>query len=520
MTLKVKAARSSMFMAAMTVGVRPIVMLLNIITARLLGPDAFGLIAMAMIVVGVSNLVTDMGMRTALVQTKLDIKKAAHYAFLIVMAGSLLVTGLIILFAVPLANLLGGGAPLVPILRVISIYVTLDGLWIVPGALLQREMRFRQLSIAQIPAEVAFTAIAIPLAFMGFGVWSLVIGRLCAVTLRGILVWSFYRPWIWLRPQRWEKESVRSLVSFGARSTSSAMLRYFQTQYDTWFVGRHLGTIQVGYYSKAYDLTTRISDMMTSAIFGFVMYPFYAKVQDDRARLARAYLKSTAMVFFMIVPVSIGMAVTASLTIKVLLGNQWLPMIPIWQVFSLYGLTRPISTNSSPVFLATNSPQRNATASLVLLAVMIPLIFLLSGPYGAVGVALAVAVGYVVTMFFNIYQVNTILPGTASKTLLQSLPSLVAGVIMAAGILVLEPFIFRLTGGENIMALIAVILLGAVIYGLVTFVLQRALILELYELVVQATGLDKRWPRLLPQRLRTRKQGEIPEKPVDSLETR
>jgi O-antigen/teichoic acid export membrane protein len=245
--------------------------------------------------------------------------------------------------------------------------------------------------------------------------------------------------------------------------------------------------------------------MLTTSIFGNVLFPSYAKMQDDKARLSRAYLKSTAMVFLVIVPVSIGLAITAPLLVPILLGSQWIPMIPLWQIFSLYGLTRPISTNSSPLFLATSQPRRNLTAGLLLLVVMLVFIFLLIEPYGTVGVAVAVAAAYTVAMFFNIFQVNQILPGTASKTIAQSLPFLFAGGLMAAGTLAAQSTIINLAGGENVLALVLIILLAALIYLAAILILQRALVLELYELTILALGFDRRWPRLLPANLRTTK---------------
>ncbi len=498
--LKVKAARGGMYMAAMSFGLRPISMALAVIVARLLAPADFGLLALAMIVFNMVNYFTDMGMRPTVVQTKEDINKVAHFAFVIVMTASIAFTLLIVLLAQPLATLLGGSGELVTVIRWMSIYVTIDGLWIIPEALLRRDLRFKQLSLSQIPGELASTLIAIPLAMAGFGVWSLVIGHLAGKFLQVIIVWIFYRPWIWLRPQKWDREIVRGMFQFGLPSMGSGLTKFFQNQIDTFIVGRQLGTTAVGLYNKAFTLTTRLSDMLTTSIFGNVLFPSYARMQDDKPRMARAYLKSTNMVFLIIVPVSVGLAITAPLMVPVLLGAQWIPMIPVWQIFSLYGLTRPISTNSAPVFSASGQPRRNMTASFVLIGVMVPLILLLIGPYGITGAALAVSLANVVAMGFNVFQVNQILPGTATKSLLQGVPFMIAGGIMALGVLLIQQPLINLAGGENILALILIIVVAALIYLAAILVLQRALVVEIYTLLIQAMGIDRRWPRLLPSR--------------------
>lgn len=177
----------------------------------------------------------------------------------------------------------------------------------------------------------------------------------------------------------------------------------------------------------------------------------------------------------------------------------------MWQIFSLFGLTRPVSSNSAPIFLATGQPGRNLTASLVLLGTLVPLLLLLIEPYGAVGAAVAVSIASVIAMLFNVWQVNQILPGTAVKTFTQSLRFFLAGGLMGAVVWFTNDAIITLAGGENLLSLLLVILVAAAVYIGAILLLERALILELYELLIKALGLDKRWPRLLPAHLRSGK---------------
>ena len=497
-----KTARGSMITAATLLGMRPITMIFDVILLRLLVPADFGLVAMAMILMNTTNLFTDMGMRQVIVQSRHDIKKVGQYAFVIVVIGSALVNLLVVLFARPLATLFGGGEPLVPIIIALSFLITIDGLWVVPDGLMRRNLRFKQMALAQFISDLIGSFTSIIFAYMGFGVWSLVIGSLTGKTLRGVMLWFYARPWFWLRPQGWDREVADSVVRFGAPTMGSGLLKYFATQWDTWFVGRALGVTAVSFYSRSFDLTTRVSDMLSNTLFGQVLFPSYAKLQEDRPRLTRVYLKSTSLVLMLMIPVSLGLLVTAPLLVPVLLGEQWRPMIPVWQIFCVYGLTRPISTNSSPLFLAVGKPRNNVSASLVVIGIMVPLVVLLIGPYGILGAAAGVLVAYTLAMFFNVYQVERILPGSARKTLLQSLPFLLAGGLMSAAIWAAWDAVIALAGGENALSLILLITLGALTYLAVILIVQRPLIVELYELVISALGLDRRWPRLAPRRPR------------------
>ena len=498
-----KTARGSMITAAVTLGIRPITMIFDIILLRILNPTDFGLLAMTMILFNTTNLFTDMGMRQAIVQSRHDLKKVAQYAFIIVMTGSILVNVLVIFLAAPLAGFIGGGEEVVPIIIGLSFIITIDGMWVVPEAIMRRDLRFKQLALSQFISDLIGSITAIVFAFMGYGVWSLVIGSLTGKGLRGLMLWFFARPWFWLRPSGWDREVAESLVRFGVPTMGSGLLKYFASQWDTWFVGRTLGITAVSFYSRSFDLTTRVSDILSNALFGQVLFPSYAKLQDDKPRLSRVYLKSTSLVLLLMIPVSLGLLVTAPLFIPVLLGEQWSPMIPVWQLFCIYGLTRPISTNSSPLFLAVGKPRNNVAASLVVIVLMVPLVILLSRPYGIVGAAIGVTIAYPLAMFFNVYQVERILPGTAPKTLRQALPFLLAGGLMCAAILSAQDLVVRLAGGENALSLIVLIILGALVYLAVVCLVQWPLVVEIYELVITALRLDRRWPRLAPHRPRT-----------------
>jgi len=101
--------------------------------------------------------------------------------------------------------------------------------------------------------------------------------------------------------------------------------------------------------------------------------------------------------------------------------------------------------------------------------------------------------------------VNQILPGTARKTLALGIPFLLSGGVMALGIALLQGPIMNTFGGVSVAALIVVVIWGALLYVAATVVLQRALVLEVIEVLIKALGIDRRWPKLVPHRLRPSK---------------
>jgi PST family polysaccharide transporter len=445
-------------------------------------------------------------MRSAVVQSQQDIKKVAYFAFGISAGFSVLAYLLILAFAEPLSTLLGGGAALVPVLRVVSLMVIIDGLWIVAEALLKRDLKFKEVGLAQMSGQIIYAASSVFLAWMGFGVWSLVYSTLAQQVARLALTWYYSRFWRRLRPQPWDGAVVRSLLQYGVPATGSGLMRYLRDNWDSWLVGRRLGAASLGFYNRALHETTVLTSMVGNTIFGYVLLPSYAKVQNDVERLKRGYLTSLNLVLITVVPVAVGIFILAEAIVTVLLGEQWLSIIPVWQIFSLYALTRPISANASPLFMAMGKPIYNLHASLLGLAIVVPLVLWLIGPLGIIGVAAAVSVSHLITMIFNVYQVNRLLPGTARKTLTMNFPFVVSGGLMAIGVQLAKAPLLQLTGGEyNIVSLVLLIGIGALIYLSLTLVMQRDLLKEIFDLTVKALELDKRWPRLAPQRLRPSK---------------
>jgi O-antigen/teichoic acid export membrane protein len=249
-----------------------------------------------------------------------------------------------------------------------------------------------------------------------------------------------------------------------------------------------------------------MTSLATTTIFGYVLLPSYAKIQDEKDRLTRGYLRSTMLVMLISVPLAVGIAILAEPIIHVLLGDKWLPMIAVWQVFALYSLTRPIAANASPLFMAMGKPNYNLYSSVLGLVLMLPLALWWIGSMGIVGVALAVTVSHVATLLLNIYQVNKLLPGTAVRTFTDNFSFVIMGILMGIIVKFAEAPVLQLVGGEhNLLSLLILVFIGAVIYGGLVFIFQRSLVIDILELLVKSLKLEKRLPRFVPQRLKTSK---------------
>lgn len=477
-------------MGTVSIVVRPLQVVGTIVLARLLDPNDFGTVAFAMVLLGTAYMFVGLGMDSALIHTQHDRAKVAFQTFVVTAITGIVAYVFLFINTNFFLSLLGDLDP--EVFRRLLPLVLISTLTLIPEAMLSKELLFGRVSSALIASELAYMGVAIVLAWQGWGLWSLVYGKLASALLKAILIWVFNPSWDWLIPKPWDGTIMRSLFHYGLQTTAGGVVSYFHTHWDDWFVGRNFGTQALGYYSKAYDLSNNMLTGFSRSIINGVFFPSYAKIKDDQARLTQVYLKSLYVVLLIMVPIAFGVLFTAPQLVPVLLGDKWIPMIIVLQIFAFMVLIRPLSENTVPLFLAVGRPRYMLWAGLALSIVMVPLIFGLQD-FGIEGVAVAVVISHLVGAGFNAVLVERILPGTARLTGIAFAKFIGIGLLMLLVLYLVNPYILELFGGpESLSALICVILLGIVVYGLLAWFTQRPLLLELLQLFDTALSIKKR----------------------------
>lgn len=481
-------------MGGVSLVVRPLQLVGTIILARLLEPSDFGTVTLAMVLIGTSYMFVGLGMDAALVHSNLDRKKVAFQAFIISLFSGILSFAVLSINAEIISSILGDVD--VAVFRGLLPIILFTTLTIVPEAMLSKELRFNRLSAAVILSEIIYMLVAIILAVMGYGLWSLVYGKLASALARAIFVWLFNPSWEWIKPKTWDWDIMRSLLRYGLQTTAGGIVSYFHTHWDDWFVGRQFGTTALGYYSKAYDLSNNVLSSFSRSVINGVFFPSYTKIQNEKERLTRVYLKSYYVVLLMMVPISLGMLVLAPELVPVLLGPKWLPMVITLQIFAFMVLIRPLSENTVPLFLAVGRPNYMVRAGLVLSVVMVPLVIVLSR-WGIEGVAVAVVISHIAGVAYNLFLVERILPGIMRPTLTAFVKFAAMGFVMALIVQLSKPYVLQLTSGiPNVWTLTILVLIGVVVYCGLAFLTQKALIFELIQLFLTGLKIDGRFPKL------------------------
>jgi O-antigen/teichoic acid export membrane protein len=288
--------------------------------SRLLHPVAFGLMALAQIVVLFVQFFVRMGLASALVQkpelSKEDVRAASTAG---VAVGVVLYA---VLWALaPVISDLFRAPALTSVLRVLGVTFLIEGTSMVGLGLLRRQLRFRELSIITFATYVlGYVVVGIGLALLGAGVWSLVIGAL--VSSASQMVWQYallrhpVRPVLQWKPYQY-------VCGYGMRLSGAHVLDYVGSNLDTFTVGRFANTAVVGQYSRGYYLAVQPLRVYLAQTLTNVLFSHLSRIQEDAVRLRRAYLSMLMLSGLVVFPVCAGMAVAAREFVRVVLGPQW-----------------------------------------------------------------------------------------------------------------------------------------------------------------------------------------------------
>ena len=330
--------------------------LVLIVLARLLEPREFGLVGAAMVVINLALMFAELGLRPALVQRAILAPRHLHTAFTtsIILGGFF---GLLLILAAPVIASFFRLEQLQPIIKVIALIFPIYSLTFVAEAMLERELQFRLLAMVNIISYlVGFGMVGISLAFLGFGVWALVVARLASgATVATALLLVQPHP---KRP-RWDWQSFKELMAFGGGFTLGRIFNNVARQGDNLVVGRFLGSEALGLYGRAYQLL-----VFPTALFGNVLdkvlFPSMAKIQNDPKRLELVFRRGVTLLALLFAPISVVLLVLPPELILVLLGPKWLEVTLPFQILAIGMLFRASYKMSDSLARATGAVYRGS----------------------------------------------------------------------------------------------------------------------------------------------------------------
>jgi PST family polysaccharide transporter len=351
MTLRERAAKGLTWSVIERWGNEILAIGIFAVLSRQLEPQAFGLVALASVVIDFARRFVDGGFAEAVVQRGEVDQEHLDTAFWTgIVTGVVLAAGLIAL-AGPIAGAFGE-PELAPVLRWLSLAFVVRGLSSTQQALLVRSLRFRQLATRTLVAELAAGTVAISLAFAGWGVWSLV-GQSLAAGVFGVA--TLWRVASWRPGLAFRWSHFRELSLFGANIVGFKLLNVLMQRADSFLIGSILGTVALGYYSVAIRIFHAISKVLTG-VMNAVAFPVFSRLQEDRERMRRAFYEATQLTGLVTLPAFLGLAAIAPDAIPFAFGEQWGPSVPVMRVLAGVGILQTLTQFNGSVIKAVGKP--------------------------------------------------------------------------------------------------------------------------------------------------------------------
>jgi O-antigen/teichoic acid export membrane protein len=333
-----RSARAAQWRLAASLAGGALQLAVGILLARLLAPVDFGVMALALLFHGLVQPLGDLGIGNAIVQraalTERHVRTAFTFSVLLgitVMAGLMLVA--------PAAAVLAREPAMNPVLRTLAVSFALGGPSVVARGLLRRALDFRRQFFIDIAGYVlGFGVVAVGLALGGFGVWSLVWGSLVQSALSSAAFCAAVpHP---VRPLLAQPE-LRGLLRFGAGTAASSCVNFVALNGDNFVAGRWLGPASLGLYTRAYALMN-LPHTYAASVVSSVLFPAFAQVQGEPARLSRGYLLATQVTAMVAAPALATLAIAAPHLVPALYGEQWTGAVAPLQILCAAGYFRAL----------------------------------------------------------------------------------------------------------------------------------------------------------------------------------
>jgi PST family polysaccharide transporter len=313
-------------------------LVVGVVLARLLTPADFGVTALAYVVLGLAQPLGDLGLGNAIVQRAGLTERHVRTAFMFSTLMGLVVAAALVIVA-PLGAAVMRDANVTSVLRALSAGFVFRGAAVVAQALLRRHLDFRrQVLIETASYTLGYGGVAVSLALLGYGVWSLVWGSLAQTLIASIAQLAVVRHSI--RPLLAPRE-LEDLLGFGLGAAVSACVNYIALNADYFVIGRLMGAFNLGLYSRAYGLMN-LPQTYAAGVMSVVMFPALAQVQGEPARVRSGYLLVTRLTAIIAAPAMTAMAIVAPHLVRALYGPQWIGAVVPLQIFSLAGYFRAL----------------------------------------------------------------------------------------------------------------------------------------------------------------------------------
>jgi O-antigen/teichoic acid export membrane protein len=433
--------------------VQGIQFILNIIIARLVAPNEYGLIAMLGIFIAIAQTFIDSGFSNALVQKKerSDIDYSTVFFFNILVS---VVIYFFLFIISPYIALFYREPKLEIVSKIIFLNIIISSISIVHRAILTIRLDFKTQARASLFSVVLGGIVGIIFAYTGYEVWALVIQSLL-MTFFNTLLLLIYTKWVPHCVFSWK--SFNKLFSFGSKLLISGLLHTIYLNLYSLIIGKKYSSTDVGYYNRAYTLAQFPSMSITNVITR-VIYPIQCELQNDLQKLNTSFIQYLRFTCFIVFPLMIILAVLSEPFIIVFLSDKWLFSSDLLSILCIAYLLYPIMVINNQILKVRDRTDYFLKAELIK-KILALFILIITMPFGLKILCLGLLFYNLLDVIIIIYYTKKVIYTGYFIQIKNVLPNLILAIVMGVGV-----FLFVKCFENNILKLFLGAFFGFFIY--------------------------------------------------------
>ncbi|MBT3304147.1 lipopolysaccharide biosynthesis protein [Candidatus Woesearchaeota archaeon] len=460
-------------------GSEAIRIVLKFVLAGLLIPKDFGIVSVAVLFISFLAIFQNIGASQAFIKIKNNSRKAKNTLFYIDALINVVAFGVAFFFAPQIASFFMKESPqliltLTLMIRILVFERLIYIFAIVPSAVLNKQVKFKQLKLAQFIGTLSYVVVAIVLAFSGFGAWSMIYGQMVTSVVSTVMVFMFV-PFV---PSfSFSLKLAKKYVKFGKNLFVSSLVFIVRKEGNQAVVGRVLGASMLGIYHLGAVIMNVVIEGIEVAISN-VLFPIFCQINSQKNKLRKLYFRVTEFGTLVVIPAIIGLVILAEDLTLVLIGEKWLPIVPIIYVLAIGALLRTLVFPAGSFFLAKGKPKIVKNLSLINFIIFVVLIYPFVIWLGIKGAAWVATITSIVTFVYYFAHLFVYI-----KEFLRNFLFVLLKYVVFSGIMAYAVYHVKNLFVMNILTLIFVMLVGAIVYFVLIYLFNEPVVRDLKDFI-------------------------------------
>lgn len=379
--LKIKIGNAAKWSSITEISAKIIIPITNMILARLLAPEAFGVVATVTMIISFVDMFTDAGFQKYLVQHEFTNDKGkeqiTNVAFLTNLVISLLLWVIIIVFRNHIANMVGNPG-LGNVIAVACIQLPLTSFSSIQMALYKRDFNFKALFVVRMVIVSIPLVITVPLAIVGLSYWALIIGSICGAIANAIIL-TIKSKW---KPSLFYSFSLlKDMFSFSMWTLLESIASWFTSWVDALIIANAFSQYYLGLYKNSLNMVNSLMAVVTASIIP-ILFSTLSRLQNNEVAYQKMYYTTQRFVAYLVFPMGLGLFMYSDVATNIIFGSKWSEasnIVGIWSLMAAIGIV--FSNFNGEVYRSKGRPRLSFIYQLIHLCFLVPVCIIAIG-YG------------------------------------------------------------------------------------------------------------------------------------------